>query len=185
MRRILVILITIFMLYGCSQSDGPIDQAMSIRDAIISGNGCQFDIMITADYQDIYYTFAMNCQVDSVGNVAFEVKEPESISGMTGIISADEGKLTFDDQVLVFSTMAEGSITPVSAPWLFINALRCGYMKGCARETNGILININDSYMNQAIQLNIRIAADVPVFAEIIWQNQRVVTMNVESFRIL
>ncbi len=185
MRRILAILTTLLMLCGCSQSDSRMDQALSMRDAILSGNGCQFGVTITADYQDVYYVFAMDCHVDSTGKLTFEVKEPETICGITGIISAEEGKLTFDDKVLIFATMAEGYITPVSAPWLFINALRGGFIKGCAQEDNGILITIDDSYMDEAIQLNIRTVDDVPVFTEIIWKNRRVVTMNVETFRFL
>ena len=185
MRRIPVFLTFIFILCGCSRSNSSIDQALSIRDAILHGNGCQFNVSITADYQNEYYTFEMSCQVDSSGNVTFEVKEPESISGITGILSAQEGKLTFDDKILVFSKMAEGYITPVSAPWLFVSALRGGYIKGCAQEENGILLVIDDTYMDEAIQVNIRTVSDVPVFAEIIWQNQRVLTMSVDAFRIL
>lgn len=185
MRRILAILITLCMLCGCKQSDRRIEQALSLRKAIANGNGCLFRATVTADYQDVFYTFAMNCQSDTVGNITFEVIEPESISGITGTVSAGEGKLTFDDQVLVFSTLAEGQITPVSAPWLFLNTLQSGYIKGCAWEDNGMILQIDDSYADNAMQLNIRTESDVPVFAEIIWKNRRVVSMDVEAFHIL
>ena len=185
MRGFLAFLLSLFLLCGCTRTNDGMEQAISLRDAIINGNGCTFAVTITADYQDKYYTFVMNCQSDSSGNVTFEVTEPESISGITGSISANNGKLTFDDHALVFSTLAEGQITPISAPWLFINTLRSGYIKGCAQEDSGLLLEIDDSYAENAIQLIIQIIADIPVFAEIIWQNRRIVTMKVEDFCIL
>lgn len=185
LKRIMTIIIAIFMLCGCTHSEGSMDKALSLRERIINGSGCQFDVVITADYQNEYYSFRMNCQTDKSGNVTFEILEPESISGITGSVSAEKGKLTFDDQILIFPTLTEGQITPVSAPWLFINTLRSGYITGCAQQGNGLQIMIKDSYAAESLQLNIQTVDDIPVFSEIIWQNRCVVTMNVEAFRIL
>lgn len=161
------------------------DRALSLRDAVTNGKGCTFSVVITADYQDVYFTFKLDCQANEVGDITFSVKEPESICGITGNISAEGGKLTFDDQMLVFPEMIDGQITPLVAPWLFLKTLRGGYITGCAQNDIGLLMQIKDTYFEDALQINIQTNADVPVFAELIWEDRRIMTLDVEAFRIL
>jgi len=185
MRRILVFVLTILLLCGCSKSDEQIEQALHLRDSILKSNGCSFTVTVIADYQDVYYTFEMSCNSDSIGNISFEVTAPETISGITGIITAGDGRLTFDNQLLVFSTLADGQITPVSAPWLFLNTLKSGYIKGCANEDDGILLQIDDSYADGSMTQNIRIVNGTPSYVEMFYDGRRVVTMDVKEFRFL
>ena len=162
--------------------ENALDLAISFRESLIAANGCTFKATVTADYQNVCYTFSMNCKMDKSGTVTFEVVEPDSIQGITGCISSVEGKLIFDDQVLLFPTLLEGQVTPVCAPWLFINALRSGYIKGCSKEIDGCSLQVNDSYAENAMLLDVRIADGVPAFCEIIWNNRRVMTLDVEDF---
>lgn len=185
MRRIFGVILVFLLLNGCSKSSKQMEQAMQLRDSILSSKGCSFEVTVTADYQDIYYTFDMSCDSDAIGNVLFEVISPDTISGITGIVTAKEGKLTFDDHILLFSTLAEGQITPVSAPWLFLNSLKGGYIKGCAMDSGGILLEIDDSYANGSMMQRIRIDHGKPSYVEIFWDGSRVVTMDVKEFHIL
>lgn len=184
-RNLAVLIMLCVLLCGCKQSGDGIEQALVFRKSLLNGNGCKFVATITADYQDVFYTFAMNCMIDSIGNVKFEVVEPDTIKGISGNISEDEGKLAFDDKVLLFAVLADGQITPVSAPWLFINALKSGYINGCSKEEDGWMLDINSSYAQDALNTKIRIMSDRPVYAEIIWQNRCVVKIDVEDFQIL
>ena len=185
MKRTVLFLAVICLLFGCGAAEQGMDQALSFRNSLTNAKGCTFKATVTADYQDVYYDFTMDCRMDAAGAVAFEVVEPASICGITGSISDSEGKLTFDDKVLLFATLAEGQITPVSAPWLFINTLRSGYIKGCAQEGNAVVLHVNDSYADDAIQLSIKLLDAIPVYAEIFWQNRRVITIAVEDYCFL
>ena len=185
MRRFLSIVLIAIFLCGCSQQDEKMEQALNLRDSIISSNGCSFDVTVTADYQDVYYTFSMSCLSDAVGNISFEVTEPDSISGITGIVTAEDGKLTFDNKVLLFSTLGDGQITPVSAPLLFLKSLKSGYIKGCGSDNGATLLQIDDSYADTAIRLNIHIVDNAPSSVEIIWNDRRIVSMDVKAFRLL
>ncbi|MFR3326027.1 MAG: hypothetical protein ACLTR8_16550 [Oscillospiraceae bacterium] len=62
------------------------------------------------------YTFSMDCQCDSQGNLTFAVTAPETITGITGKVSDAGGKLTFDDTALQFDLMAEEQVTPRQRP---------------------------------------------------------------------
>ncbi len=185
LRKIATVLCVVFLLCGCAKSDGPLDRAISLREKILQSNGCSFTSTITADYGDQLYTFSMTCACDREGNLSFTVTKPETISGITGKISAAGGSLTFDDKVLAFQTIADGQITPVTAPWVFMKTLRSGYMNGCTQENDVYRISIDDSYKEDALRLIITVKDDVPVIGEIFWEGRRVMSITVENFAYL
>lgn len=185
MRRIFLWILLAGLLFGCMPSDDDVDQALKLRQHVLQ-NACMFDAIITADYTDAIYTFTLRCSVDSAGVMKFEVIEPESISGISGTISSTQQSLTFSDTVLAFAPMADGYITPVCAPWVFINSLRSGYINSCTKLKDGLVVSIDDSYHDDPLQVDIHLNGDkVPVFAEILWQGRRVLTLEIEDFKIL
>lgn len=186
MKRLFAALCCIVILSGCSLSSSGIDRAMSIRQKLLSSNGCSFDAVITADYGDQIHTFTMNCQADQNGNIRFEVTKPDTISGITGQIDREGGKLTFDDKVLAFELLADGQVTPISAPWLFVRTLRSGYLSACGEAGDGLRIQIDDSYADDALQLDIWTDAnDQPIRCEILWQGRRILSLDVAGFKYL
>ncbi len=186
MKRLLAVMLFLFLLAGCSSVDSELDQAMSIRNQLLSSNGCQFQALITADYGETIYTFSMDCHADKQGNLTFTVTQPETIAGITGSISQSGGKLTFDDQALAFELLADGQVTPVSAPWLLIKTLRGGYLSACGKDGDGLRIAITDSYAQDALQLDIWTdAQNVPSRGEILWQGRRILSLQIENFQYL
>lgn len=184
-RHILICLILLCFLQGCGKTDDGITRTIALREAL-SSKRISFDTLITADYQDEIYTFKMHCETETSGRVLFEVVEPDSIKGITGYISNDNGNLTFDDQVLMFSILSEDLPSPVSAPWLFMKLLRSGYISGANADNNGYYFQVDDSYAENSLKLDVKVNNDdVPYFAEIYWQGRRIITMNVENFIIL
>lgn len=186
MKRMLTIILLAVLLTGCGSQSEQVDKAMVFREKLLQGQGCSFDVTITADYMETLYTFSMNCSTDASGNLTFTVKEPSTIAGISGIISSDGGKLTFDDQVLAFEEMADGQISPVYAPWVFVNTLRSGYINSCGEAEDGFRICIDDSYAEEALQLDIWTDHDVlPTAAEISWKGRRILTLEISNFTIL
>ncbi len=183
--RLAAVLMVFVFLSGCSGGSAPLDRALSLRSKILSSNGCSFRAGITADYGDKVYTFSMDCQTDKEGNLTFSVIEPGTIAGITGKVSNRGGAITFDDKVLAFQTMADGQVTPVTGPWLFMKALRSGYINGCTDGEGKFQISIDDSYEENALRLNVWIENHLPVSAEIFWQGRRVLTLSVEDFTYL
>lgn len=176
----------LLFLTGCGGNDGLADEAMDLRNKLLSGNGCSFDAVVTADYGDRLYTFGMHCRMDKNGTVTFSVTEPETIEGITGTLSEASGKLTFDDKILAFEMLADGQITPVSAPWHMLRALRSGYLRGCGKAGDGLLLMIDDSYMGDNLQANIYLNADtLPDACELYWKERRFMTIAVTNFEIL
>lgn len=175
----------ILCLCGCKSAEDAVDVAMALRQNILSANSCQFDAAVTADYGDCIYRFKMSCITNKTGQMQFEVIEPTSISGITGSVDAQSSQLTFDGKILAFSPLADGQITPVCAPWVFIHTLRSGYINACGRNDHGYMLNINDSYREDALELSIQLDAEgIPVLAQIYWQDRRVLSVEIENFML-
>lgn len=156
---------------------------MHLRQQLLKAQGCRFDAEVTADYGTSVYQFTMQCELDQTGNLTFTVSAPETIAGITGMVSEEGGKLTFDGQALAFSMLADGQITPVSAPWLVMHTLRGGYISGAGKEGEYIKILMDDSYEENAMSLEILMDAQgSPSRGEILWKNRRIVTVDVKNF---
>lgn len=178
MKRLLSIFLSLLLLTGCAENDA-MDNALTLRAAILQAQSCTFQTVITADYGDAVYSFSMDCTADSKGDVTFTVTKPESIAGITGCITTDGGSLTFDDTMLAIPMLTDDQITPVSAPWILMRTLRGGYITSCA---NGRM-TIDDSYADDALTLDITVSDEnLPVLAEIYWKDRRILTVAVENF---
>ena len=186
MKRIAFALALIMLLSGCGVNNSELERAMELRAKLLASQGCSFDATVTADFGKNTYTFGVNCVSDAKGNVGFTVKEPETIAGITGTVSAEGGKLTFDDKALTFELLADGQVTPVSAGWLLVKTLRGGYVRSCGMDGGELRLSIDDSYETGALHLDIRLGdGDLPVQADILYNDRRILSMEIENFQIL
>lgn len=180
------ILSVIFLFCGCSKEDGLLQRVLQFRQRLLGSNGCSFLARIRADYGETYFDFALICSCDQEGSLSFRVLEPETIADISGSFSASGGKLHFADSVLAFPTLADGEVTPVSAPWLLFQTLRSGYIDSVGMEDDLLRATIHDSYEENALQLDIWFdAADRPVQAQILWQGRNVLSIFVENFEFV
>ena len=159
---------------------------ISLRSALLAGDGCGFDAVITADYGQETYTFAMGCTFDAHGNLSFTVLQPETIAGIGGTIDTSGGNLRFDDIALAFPLLADGYASPISSPWLMYRCLVGGMIQTIGVEKDLLRATIHDSYSNDALQFDIWLNGDnVPIRAELLYENRRIITLSIENFRIL
>ena len=161
------------------------ERCLALRERLLV-KGCQFTGTVTADFGDKIYTFTLECVADSKGTLQFIVKDPEEIAGIGGTILAGKGKLEYQDAILAFPLLAEGEISPVSAPWILVNTLRSGSMISCGKDGGYLLLTVRDSFAENALELDVWLdEQDIPVKAEILWQGRRAVSIGVEDFRLV
>lgn len=157
---------------------------MVLRDKLLS-HECSFDADITADYGDKLHEFSVTCRSDTQGNLSFSVIQPESIAGITGTIEQSGGKLTFDDTALHFELLADGQLAPVCAPWVLLKTLRSGYLTSAGAEGELLRLTIDDSYAEDALHVDIWLdETDVPVRGEILYDERRILSLDVKNFVI-
>ena len=185
MKIAAVALLVLSLFTGCSAKDDAMDRAMTLRKQLLSGEECSFHTIITADYGDRLYTFEMDCTMDANGLLSFTVTQPDTICGITGTISDNGAALTFDNNILAFPMLADGQVTPVSGPWIFANTLKCGYLTGCSREDQALVLYIDDSYEEDALQVDIWLTQeDIPVRGDILCDGKRILSLEIEDFEI-
>ena len=183
MRHIIILILVLFMT-GCTNQNADFDRALALRNQILNASGCSFHAVITADYGDSIYKFAMQCSADSNGDMTFTVLQPESIAGITGTISNEGGEITYDGTVLAFSLLADGLVAPVSTPWLWMKALKGGYISTCIPENGGYRLSLDDSYANDTLHMDIFLRnGNIPEKAEIFWKGQRMIILDISDFQ--
>lgn len=186
MKRGVALLCLVLMLCGCQSQDAQLQTVNSLRERLLTMNSCSFQACIRADYGELSYAFSVSCQGDREGNLQFDVISPETIEGIRGNISAQGGQLTFDDAVLGFPLLADGEVSPVSAPWILLRTLLGGYISACTEEGDYLHVMMDDSYESEALQLDVWLNANsMPHYAEIIWQGRRVLSIEIISFSIV
>lgn len=186
MKRLLVLLLMVALVFtGCTDNTDGMDDFISLRNQVLKSK-CSFETSVITDYGDAETKYSMVCNADNLGDMSLIVSYPQSISGISCSITGGKGQLTFDDQAVAFEMIADGQITPVSAPWLFFKALRGGYASSCSRDDSGTMVSVDDSFGDVAYSVDIWLNdAFLPKAAEIIWNGKRIVSMEINSFIIV
>ena len=181
MKRVVAVLCCFLFLTGCRNSQP--EEGLLFRERLLSAQGCMFQCQVTADYGDELYTFDIDCTFDSQGNLTFLVMSPETIAGIAGEISDEGGRLTFDDEILAFSLLADGHFSPVCGPWIMMRSLRGGYFHSAAHNQGGTQLCIDDSYEDDAMQIDVWLnGSGMPTQAQILWQNRRILSIRITNF---
>lgn len=180
------VVIVLIQLCGCGSQSDEVSVAMELRERYYKSSGCQFQANVCADYGDCVYIFGMDCRADNVGTLDFKVTEPQTIEGITGCVTDEGGKLTFDDKAVLYEPLADGQVIPAIAPWLMIRALRSGYIKAVSASGQTHQITFDDTYQSENFQVLILVDEDgIPVDGEIIWQGRRILTLELKNFAFM
>lgn len=174
----------LLFLSGC-EANAQIERGMALRSALLRSES-RFEANITADYGEKTTSFSMECSFSDNGDMAFTVTQPQTIAGITGSVSDEGGKLTFDDTALEFPLMADDQISPVSAPWVLMKALRSGYLTSAGEEGSLLRLTIHDSYEADALQVDVWLnEEDIPIRGEMVYDGLRILSMDVVNMQIL
>lgn len=171
----------VLLLCGCSAGEQAQAEAMELRSRALAAKSVTFEAEITADYIEHVEEFTLECAFDADGVLSFTVAEPQEIAGITGRVSGTEGALTFEDRILAFPLMADERLSPVSAPWIVMKALRSGCVIACVREGELLHMTVDDSYADDALTVDLWSDGDAIVAAEISWRGRRAVAMEIEN----
>ena len=82
--------------------------------------------------------------------------------------------------------LADGELSPISAPWVLVNTLRSGYLTSCGKDGDSFRVTINDSYQDEYVQVDVWLSDDnMPTYAEFLWRGHRILSLNVDAFTIV
>lgn len=186
MKQLICLICILVMLTGCNKTTDAMDVAMQFRQELNTAASCSFDAKITADYGNTCYTFLLNCETGNSGTLKFAVAAPESIRDITGSVSDAGGQLTFDDAALSFPLLADQQLSPISAPWILLKALRGGYISSAGTVNDQVRLIVEDSFEKDPLTIHIWLDADNnPVLGEIYHDGYRILAVEVENFQFM
>lgn len=184
MKKIVCTVFLLIFLFGCGREQTQMDPVLQLRDQL-ENSPCSFTALVTADYGDAIYQFSLDCVYTESGDLQFQVLTPETISGICGQVAAEGGKLQFEDVFLGFSLLADGQISPVSAPWVIMRALTAGYITSVGVDGQYLRATIQDSYAADAFTVDFWLEDKlIPVQADIIWKNRRILSVRIKDFQM-
>lgn len=183
-KRMVGFLLMVILLCGCgSPGSDAMEEALAFR-AQIQASGCSFLGHITADYGTEVYTFTLDCSADESGTLTFRVTEPESLTGLSGKV--ENGNLTFDGVALGFDLLAEDRLSPAAAPATILQSWRTGYITACGREEDKLRLTVDTALEANPLTAEtwLNIENKVPIYAEICYNGQRILSMEISEFRL-
>lgn len=185
MRRLSGIVLLLCFFNGCTLQK-EIDHALAFRSQLMKSEGCTFQCSVVADYGTDVYNFLMECTLNTDGTLNFQMIEPETIRGITGILSDKRGKITFRNQAAAFPDMADGQVIPVYTPWILLTTLRSGYIRAGGMDEEAYHVMIDDSYKENAIHTEIWLDSEnCPIRGEIFWDGKRILAAEFSQFQFL
>lgn len=180
------LLAAIFVLCtGCASENRELEQATTLRSRLQQSDGCSFQAEITVDQGETLLSFTLDCTGSTDGDLSFSVVKPETITGIRGTVSRDGKDLVFTDTALHIP-MPEEAPSPVTGPWIFLSTLMKGYVTSACNEEDLVRISARHTHQEDALHLDIWLNGDgLPVYADVLREGKRILSLEVRNFQIL
>lgn len=190
MRRCLIAILvsSLVFLSACAKSgqNDELQSAMDFRAKLLNSGGAAFVADVTADYGDEVYSFTLDCVYSADGMTEITVTAPDTLSGIRAQIENDTGKLSFGDTELSFGTLANGLVTPLSAPAVLGRCWQNAYISCAGKEEKNLRVSYSDGYeANQLLADTWFSAKMIPIYAELCYNDTCILKLTISDFDFL
>ena len=87
--------------------------------------------------------------------------------------------------MLFFPLLADDQLSPVCAPWIFLKALRTGYICHVGLEDGFLRLTLDDTYDDDALQMDVWVTGErSPARADILYDGKRILSLEIEKYDI-
>lgn len=169
---------------GCAREEDVLEPAIGFRAAVLQAGGCAFHAKIEADFGDRVEVFAVDCDYSTDGTAQLTLTEPETLAGITATITERGGKITYDGMSADFGLLANGNVIPAAAPAL--TALSwCGeYISAAGWEEELYRVTYEKDFDQKRLQIETFFKNDLPILAEVCYNNQRILKLDISDFSL-
>ncbi len=182
-----VLMILLCLLSACgSKETASLQAPMDFRSQLLQAGACTFRAEITADYEDAVYDFSVDCECTMDGTATVTVFEPQSIAGITAQIKDGGNELVFDEMAVAFEPLADGNAAPVCAPALTVDAWANAYISAVGSEGEWLRVTYERGYGSEQMIVDCWFdEKNVPICAEICYNNQTVLKLDISQFSFI
>lgn len=185
MRRLIAMFLTSILLFlgACDREEEHLSPAIDFRAKLVQAGGCSFEAEITADFGDAVQSFRLACETDAQGNVAFTITEPPTLEGITATVSEGGKKLNYEGLIVEMGTLAEHSLAPAAAPGMILASWLSGYISWAGEREDVYQVTFRQELNSVSFQIDTFLKNNLPISAEVCYNNYRVLEMKIEEFQ--
>ena len=183
-RLLSLLLLIVFTMTGCAgHTPKTGQQALDFRTALMEQGGCSFTAQITADYGSRVYSFTVDC-VNEKDRTQIQVLEPESIADIRATVSADGTKLAFDGAELDFGKLANGHVSPITAPWLIHHCWIGEYIAWSGNDGDLERVTYLSGYDEEELTVDTWFSDGIPIRSEVVYDGVRCLVLELSDFQM-
>lgn len=183
-KSLACLLLLCLLLTACVRGESPLQPAVDFRAGLISAGGCTFRAEVRADFGSFVQDFVLDCDVRSDGTARLCVVSPETIAGICATVTESGGKLEYDGLALDFGLLANGNISPVAAPALVAAGWMEAFISTAGADGEYYHTLYLKNYDEKEILIDTWMKKGVPFCAELCYNGQRVMRMNLSDFKL-
>lgn len=182
-RKICVVLVLLLCLSGCGKKE-PTQEALDFRMRLMQAGMCSFTADVTADLGGKVYTFTMQAAY-TLEQTTLTVLKPEEIAGISATVTKDGAKVQFDGVELDFGQMANGNVSPVSAPWLLVKCWVGEYISAAGADGDLERVTYLSGYHDEELTVDTWFDREgTPVHAEVVYDGVRCLNIEITDFQL-
>lgn len=184
MRRFFAVLTLCALLFGCAGEKDVLEPSIAFRAALLQAGGCSFRAKIEADFGSQIERFAADCDFSTDGTALLTLTEPETLAGLTATVTERGGKITYDGMSVDFGLLANGNVNPAAAPALTALSWSGEYISAAGWEEELYRVTYEKDFAQKRLQIDTYFKNDLPILAEVCYNNQRILKLEISDFSL-
>lgn len=182
MRRWMATLLLLLPLWGCAGQESSLDEALRFRASLTQAGGCSFVGRITADFGDSVEVFTVSCRASAEGTTELTLLEPETLEGVTAVVSQDGGTVTYDGLMVEFGLLAQGNLIPAAAPAVVAGCWSSAYISCAASDADSYRVTYERDYEEKRLTVDTFFKNGLPYYAEVCYNQTCVLQMEISDY---
>lgn len=179
-------MLLLLLLCACGRAENgqtAMQEAIDFRAALLQAGACSYVGQICAQVGEEVYPFTLRCGC-TAEQAEVCVLEPESIADITATVSVDNGTITYADMCIAFGEMADGTVTPLSAPAVLYACWTGEAITAAGMDGDAIRITYEKGYDSQCLTVDTWLNSEnhLPFYAEICYNQACIIQMNLTDF---
>ena len=161
-----------------------LEPAIEFRAALLQAGGCSFRAEIEADFGDTVECFTVDCAFTTDGTARLTLIEPETLAGITATVTNGGGKITYDGMAVDFGLLANGNVIPAAAPALTALSWSGEYISAAGWEDDVYRVTYEKDFDEKRLQIETYFKNDLPILAEVCYNNQRILKLTISDYSL-
>ena len=172
------------LLCACGgKENNPLQAPMDFRAGLLAAGGCTYTGHVTLDTGERVYDYTLQTDWSADGRMEARITAPDLLAGITARLEPGSTRLEYDGVAMDLGDTGGGPICPMNAPALVCAGWSEGYI-ACADTSPAPTVTYESGWGADTVTVNTRFEDGLPVWAELVYRNRTVLTMEITDFSL-